>query len=57
MNELKWLSRVGRLFNHFLANFPLLDRYFREIAGFRGEILLFSSSILLLSFSLGLHSE
>lgn len=56
MNELKWLSRVGRLFNHFLANFPLLDRYFREIAGFRGEILLFSSSILLFSSSLGLHS-
>ena len=44
MNELNWLSRAGRLFDHFLVNFPLLDRYFREIAGFGAEILLLSNN-------------
>lgn len=44
-NELKWLKRVGRLFNRFLVNFPLLDHYFWEMAGFRAEILLFSPAI------------
>ena len=41
MHALKRLSRVGRLFNHFIVNFPLLDRYFEKLLVFEPKFYCF----------------